>query len=362
MKKIFVLFLMMFLFFGSVALAQETTTTTIMETNVSMPFRFNITKWFLEFRKMITFDPVGKAEIENTILEKEEDAINDMLEEDKITVDNEVVFRFMARRENALNNLENLKIKGEEVKDLIQQIEDNTIDQDSVLYKRLEKATDEQKERIVDNLIKRQENIQNRVQIKETILEDKNTEENIKNPKKETILESEEQTSLLNNLVDIVKDKVVLLNQNQKNHFINYLKLKIFKLKDEGIDALKEKMEDGSIKLELYSIMDKIINYNRPVVSIENQEQAKEKVKEKINNQEKIQEAKQERKGFLEGVRNMFLELKGKNELNEGKEIKEGVVNSNQNMNQLNNNGESLEPMNPMMQQKGLNNKLESNN
>ncbi|MDD3808184.1 MAG: hypothetical protein PHG49_01285 [Candidatus Pacebacteria bacterium] len=44
MKKIFVLFLMMFLFFGSVALAQETTTTTIMETNVSMPFRFNVTK------------------------------------------------------------------------------------------------------------------------------------------------------------------------------------------------------------------------------------------------------------------------------------------------------------------------------
>jgi hypothetical protein len=361
MKKIFVLFLMVFMFFGGAVLAQETTTT-ILEKSVSMPFSFNIAKLFLEFRKMVTFNPVDKAEIENTILEKEEGVINKMLENDKMSVDNKVVSRFMARREKALNNLENLKNKGENVSDLIQRIENNTIDQDSVLYKRLDGATDDQKEKIVDNLIKKQEITQNRIQIKEAILEDKNTEENIKNPEKGIVLQSEEQNSLLNNLVDTVKDKVILLNQNQKNHFINYLKLKIFKLKDEGIDVLKEKIEDGSIKLELYSIMDKIINYNRPVVSIENQEQVKEKIQEKIQNQEKIQEMNQERNGFLEGVKNMFLELKGKKELNEEKEINEVSDNSNQNMNQLNNGGVNLEPMQPMMQQKGLNNKLENNN
>lgn len=354
MKKLFVLFLMVFMFFGGIVLAQETTTT--LEKSVSMPFSFNVNKFFLELRKMITFNPVGKAEIENTILEKEEDAINKMLEDDKMEVDNGVVSRFMVRRENALNNLENLKNKGENVSDLIQRIENNTINEDSVLYKRLDGATDDQKERIVGNLIKKQETIQNRIQIKETILEDKNTEENIKNPEKGISLQSEEQNSLLNNLVDTVKDKVVLLSQNQKNHFINYLKLKIFKLKDEGIDVLKEKIEDGSIKLELYSIMDKIINYNRPITSIENQEQVKEKMQDKVQNQEKVQETKQERKGFLEGVRNMFLELQGKKELNE-------VGNDeNQNMSQLNNDGTNLEPMQPMMQQKGLNNKLKNNN
>lgn len=354
MKKLFVLFLMVFMFFGGIVLAQETTTT--LEKSVSMPFSFNVNKFFLELRKMITFNPVGKAEIENTILEKEEDAINKMLEDDKMEVDNGVVSRFMVRRENALNNLENLKNKGENVSDLIQRIENNTINEDSVLYKRLDGATDDQKERIVGNLIKKQETIQNRIQIKETILEDKNTEENIKNPEKGISLQSEEQNSLLNNLVDTVKDKIVLLSQNQKNHFINYLKLKIFKLKDEGIDVLKEKIEDGSIKLELYSIMDKIINYNRPITSIENQEQVKEKMQDKVQNQEKVQETKQERKGFLEGVRNMFLELQGKKELNE-------VGNDeNQNMGQLNNDGTNLEPMQPMMQQKGLNNKLKNNN
>ncbi len=360
MKKLFVLFLMVFMFFGGIVLAQETTNT--LEKSVSMPFSFNVNKFFLEFRKMITFNPVGKAEIENTILEKEEDVINKMLGDDKMEVDNEIVSRFMVRRENALNNLENLKNKGENVSDLIQRIENNTINEDSVLYKRLESSTDDQKERIVDNLIKKQEAIQNRIQIKEAILEDKNTEENIKNPEKGIVLQSEEQNSLLNNLVDTVKDKIVLLSQNQKNHFINYLKLKIFKLKDEGIDVLKEKIEDGSIKLELYSIMDKIINYNRPIVSIENQEQVKEKIQEKVQNQEKVQEMKQERNGFLEGVRNMFLELKGKKELNEGKELNEVGNEENQNMDQLNNDGVNLEPMQPMMQQKGLNNKLENNN
>ena len=315
MKKFLLLVVFIFLMVASVAFAQEmatveeeTTTTTVavtttVQNKVTMPIGFSIGKWFLELRKVVTTNSVARAKIENQIIERDEKMINKLLEGNKIEAMDKIIANHIQRRDNALSQLEKLKQEGNDVSDLINKVKSNAVDPNSVLFKRLEKATDKQKANIVANLEKRQENIQKRIEVKEGLLQNAKTDEEIQNLKEQVTLLSEERKQILNSLMEMVKEKLMLMNENQKSHFTNYLRLRISKLAKEGLEEMKSKIADGSIRGELESIMAKIVQYNKPVINIEKKEIIKEKV-------ELNQQIREEKKDILETAKEKFSELK----------------------------------------------------
>jgi hypothetical protein len=263
---------------------------------------------------------VVKAKIDTQILQKEETAINKLIDTNKIKVTDKLVVNYIQRKENITNQLEKLQTEGQKVSDLINQVKNNSVEQSSLLFKKLENATDAEKAKIVENLENRQENIQKTIEVKEGILQNAKTDEELKNLKDQIALQTEEKKNIFNNLLEMMKDKLVLMNENQKNRFNNYLKLRIAKLTKEGIEEIKQKINDGSVKIELENIISKIIQLDKPIV---NQEK-KEIIQERI---ELNKEIKEEKKGILDTAKQKIEELKDLKIKNLAPEEKQNIMN-----------------------------------
>jgi len=360
-NKILILLVVMFVLVGGTVLAQEQTTTTVLETTTTtvvtttskpttMPFSFTINKWFLQLRKAITTSPVQKAKLDTQILEKEEKAINKMVETNKIAITDKLVTNYIQKKENINNQLEKLKTEGQKVDDLINSIKNGTVDQDSSLTKKLEKATDEQKALMISNLEKNKENIQKRIEVKEGVLQNAKTDEELKTLKEQIVLTSEEQTTIFNQLVELVKDKMLLLNEVQKNHFNNYLRLKISKLTSEGLIKIKQQIADGSIKVELENIIDKIVKQTNTNL------EKKEVIEDRKDLNKEIQVEKQ---NILETVKQKIQDLKDtkvktltpeekQKIMNEAKDLKQKSINELKTLNEVKN--QKLEELKDKMQ------------
>jgi len=329
-NKFIVMFAVIFLLVGGMVFAQEateittttldtttttvdnTTTTIATETTTSttltskpavMPLSFTINKWFLQLRKAVTANTVQKAKIDTQILEKEEKAINKMIETSKIGIADKLVANYIQKKENITNQLEQLKKEGQQVDELINSIRNGTVDGTSSLSKKLENATDEQKARIITNLENRKENIVKRIEVKQGVLQNTKTDEELKALQTQITLTAEEHKALFDQLIELVKDKVLLLNEAQKNHFYNFLRSKLIRLTKEGVDKLKLQIADGSIKVELENIISKIVANPNPGINPEKKAIIEEK--KDIN-----QEIKEEKKGILESVKQKIQELK----------------------------------------------------
>ena len=358
-NKILGLLVLVFLLVGGIAYAQEQTTSTILETTTTivgatttskpavMPFSFTINKWFLQLRKAITTSPVQKAKLDTQILEKEENAINKMVETNKIAITDKLVTGYIQKKENITNQLEKLKNEGNKVDNLIASIKNNTVDQASPLAKKLEKATDEQKALIISNLEKNKENIQKRIEVKEGVLQNTKTDEELKALKDQITLISEDQKTIFNQLTDLVKDKLLLLNEVQKNHFFNYLRLRISKLTSEGMTKIKQQITDGSIKVELENIIDKIVNVNSDKKAIidERKDLNKETQVEKQNIIETVKQKIQDLKDTK--VKTLTPEEKQKI-MNEAKDLKQKSINELKTLNEVKN--QKLEELKNKMQ------------
>ncbi len=314
MKSKFVsLLVVMFLLVGGVVFAQEqidTTTTTMLETTTTstskpavMPFSFTVNKWFLQLRKAVTTNTVQKAKLDTQILEKEEKAINKMVEDNKILITDKLVTNYIQKKENIATQLEKLKAKGQKVDELIASIKNGTIDQASPLAKKLENATDEQKAKLISNLEKNKENINKRIEVKEGVLQNAKTDEELKALKEKVILNSEERKAIFDQLVELVKDKILLLNEVQKEHFHNFLRSKIARADAEQLAKMKEQIADGSIKVELENIIAKIVANPKPLVNPEKKVLIEER--KDLNT-----EIKEEKKGIIENAKQKIQELK----------------------------------------------------
>jgi len=301
----------------------------------------------LQLRKAITTSPVQKAKLDTQILEKEENAINKMVETNKIAITDKLVTGYIQKKENITNQLEKLKNEGNKVDNLIASIKNNTVDQASPLAKKLEKATDEQKALIISNLEKNKENIQKRIEVKEGVLQNTKTDEELKALKDQITLISEDQKTIFNQLTDLVKDKLLLLNEVQKNHFFNYLRLRISKLTSEGMTKIKQQITDGSIKVELENIIDKIVNVNSDKKAIidERKDLNKETQVEKQNIIETVKQKIQDLKDTK--VKTLTPEEKQKI-MNEAKDLKQKSINELKTLNEVKN--QKLEELKNKMQ------------
>jgi len=301
----------------------------------------------LQLRKAITTSPVQKAKLDTQILEKEENAINKMVETNKIAITDKLVTGYIQKKENITNQLEKLKNEGNKVDDLIASIKNNAIDQASPLAKKLEKATDEQKALIISNLEKNKENIQKRIEVKEGVLQNTKTDEELKVLKDQIALIGEDQKTIFNQLTDLVKDKLLLLNEVQKNHFFNYLRLRISKLTSEGMTKIKQQITDGSIKVELENIIDKIVNVNSDKKAIidERKDLNKETQVEKQNIIETVKQKIQDLKDTK--VKTLTPEEKQKI-MNEAKDLKQKSINELKTLNEVKN--QKLEELKNKMQ------------
>lgn len=262
-----------------------------------------------------------------------------MVESNKINVTDKIVTNLIQRKENISNQLEKLKSEGQKVDDLINQVKTNTLNENSVLYKKLQNATEEQKNQIIERLEKNRENIQARIEVKDGVLQNIKTDEELKNLKEQVNLHSEERIGIYDNLINLVKDKVILMTENQKSHFINYLKLKISKLNTEGLEKIKNQITDGAIKVELENIIDKIIDLNKPVIN-----QIK---KEEIGNK------KEERKNIINTVKQEIQELKKTGEKVTSPEERHKILNEIKDIKQE--GLEKLKELNPIRNMQGIN-------
>jgi hypothetical protein len=311
----------MFLLVGGVVLAQEqtettttvpetTSTTVVLETTttlaskpVAMPFSFTVNKWFLQFRKAVTTNPVQKAKLDTQILEKEEKAINKLIETNRIVITDKLVTNYIQKKENITNQLEQLKKDGQNVDTLINNVKNGTVEQGTPLAKRLENASDEDKAKIIANLENHKENIQKRIEVKEGVLQNAKTDEELKALKSQVVLNAEEHKAIFNQLVELVKDKVLLLNEVQKEHFHNFLRSKIARLTKEGLEKMKQQIADGSIKVELENIIAKIVANPKPIINPEKKAVIEER--KDLNT-----EIREDKKGVLDATKEKIQDLR----------------------------------------------------
>jgi hypothetical protein len=135
------------------------------------------------------------------------------------------------------------------------------------------------------------------------VLQNTKTDEELKALQAQIVLTTEEHKALFDQLIELVKDKVLLLNEVQKNHFYNFLRSKLIGLTKEGVDKLKAQIADGSIKIELENIIAKIVANPNPGINPEKKAIIEER--KDIN-----QGIKEEKKGILEAVKQKIQELK----------------------------------------------------